>query len=51
LTVDSWSDLACPWCYIGKRRFETAPAGFERRELGRDAAGTGDGVCAAGGSC
>lgn len=22
LTVDVWSDIACPWCYIGKRRFE-----------------------------
>ncbi|CAM3453254.1 DsbA family oxidoreductase [Isoptericola cucumis] len=24
LKVDVWSDVACPWCYIGKRRFETA---------------------------
>jgi predicted DsbA family dithiol-disulfide isomerase len=22
LRVDVWSDIACPWCYIGKRRFE-----------------------------
>ncbi|WP_069388001.1 DsbA family oxidoreductase [Cellulosimicrobium cellulans] len=22
--VDIWSDVACPWCYIGKRRLETA---------------------------
>ncbi|CAM3448158.1 DsbA family oxidoreductase [Stackebrandtia soli] len=22
LKVDIWSDIACPWCYIGKRRFE-----------------------------
>jgi predicted DsbA family dithiol-disulfide isomerase len=22
--VDIWSDVVCPWCYIGKRRFETA---------------------------
>jgi predicted DsbA family dithiol-disulfide isomerase len=29
--VDIWSDLVCPWCYIGKRRFEKALAGFERR--------------------
>jgi predicted DsbA family dithiol-disulfide isomerase len=21
LTVDIWSDIACPWCYVGKRRF------------------------------
>lgn len=24
LNIDIWSDIACPWCYIGKRRFETA---------------------------
>jgi predicted DsbA family dithiol-disulfide isomerase len=24
LTIDIWSDIACPWCYIGKRRLETA---------------------------
>lgn len=22
IKVDVWSDVACPWCYIGKRRFE-----------------------------
>lgn len=22
--VDIWSDVQCPWCYIGKRRFESA---------------------------
>ena len=22
LKVDVWSDIACPWCYVGKRRFE-----------------------------
>ena len=27
IKVDIWSDIACPWCYIGKRRFETAVAG------------------------
>lgn len=31
MRVDVWSDLVCPWCYIGKRRFEKALAGFERR--------------------
>ena len=30
--VEIWSDIACPWCYIGKRRFETALAAFEHRE-------------------
>lgn len=24
--VDVWSDVQCPWCYIGKRRFEQAVA-------------------------
>jgi predicted DsbA family dithiol-disulfide isomerase len=24
LRVDVWSDIACPWCYVGKRRFERA---------------------------
>ena len=28
MRVDIWSDLVCPWCYIGKRRFETALATF-----------------------
>ena len=26
ITIDIWSDIACPWCYIGKRRLETALA-------------------------
>jgi predicted DsbA family dithiol-disulfide isomerase len=26
--VDIWSDVVCPWCYIGKRRFEAALARF-----------------------
>lgn len=24
IKIDIWSDIACPWCYIGKRRLETA---------------------------
>ena len=27
--VDIWSDIACPWCYVGKRRFEKALAQFD----------------------
>ena len=27
--VDIWSDVQCPWCYIGKRKFEAAVAGFD----------------------
>ncbi len=29
MDVEIWSDINCPWCYIGKRRFETALANFE----------------------
>lgn len=28
LTVEIWSDLICPWCWIGKRRFDEALARF-----------------------
>jgi predicted DsbA family dithiol-disulfide isomerase len=28
LQVEIWSDVVCPWCYIGKRRFEQALAQF-----------------------
>jgi len=27
--VEIWSDVVCPWCYVGKRRFETALARFD----------------------
>jgi predicted DsbA family dithiol-disulfide isomerase len=30
--VDIWSDVVCPWCYVGKRRFEQALARFEQRD-------------------
>jgi predicted DsbA family dithiol-disulfide isomerase len=30
--IEIWSDVVCPWCYIGKRRFETALAGFPHRD-------------------
>ena len=29
IKVDIWSDVQCPWCYIGKRRFEAALDGFD----------------------
>ena len=32
LTVEIWSDVVCPWCYIGKRRFEAAVERFEHRD-------------------
>lgn len=28
MRVDVWSDIACPWCYVGKRRLERALADF-----------------------
>ena len=30
--VEIWSDLVCPWCFIGKRRFERALRGFEHAD-------------------
>jgi predicted DsbA family dithiol-disulfide isomerase len=32
MKIEIWSDVACPWCYIGKRRFETALAAFPHRD-------------------
>ncbi|MGH2888719.1 MAG: DsbA family oxidoreductase [Solirubrobacteraceae bacterium] len=32
MQVEIWSDIACPWCYVGKRRFEAALASFEHRD-------------------
>ena len=29
MSVEIWSDVVCPWCYIGKRRFEKAIAQLE----------------------
>ncbi|WP_330277031.1 DsbA family oxidoreductase [Lentzea sp. NBC_00516] len=31
MQVEFWADVICPWCYIGKARFEKALAGFEHR--------------------
>jgi len=30
--IEIWSDVACPWCYVGKRRFEAALAEFAHRD-------------------
>ena len=32
MRIDIWSDVVCPWCYVGKRRFERALAAFEDRD-------------------
>jgi predicted DsbA family dithiol-disulfide isomerase len=31
LRIDIWSDIACPWCYVGKRRLEQALGRFPHR--------------------
>jgi predicted DsbA family dithiol-disulfide isomerase len=31
MQVEIWSDVVCPWCYVGKRRFEAALARFAER--------------------
>jgi predicted DsbA family dithiol-disulfide isomerase len=31
MKIEIWSDVVCPWCYIGKRRFEEALAKFEHK--------------------
>jgi predicted DsbA family dithiol-disulfide isomerase len=30
--IEIWSDVVCPWCYIGKRRFERALSAFDARD-------------------
>lgn len=32
MRIEIWSDVVCPWCYIGKRHLEQAIAGFEHRD-------------------
>lgn len=32
LRIDVFSDIACPWCYVGKRRLEAALAQFPHRD-------------------
>ncbi|MHB1570761.1 MAG: DsbA family oxidoreductase [Solirubrobacteraceae bacterium] len=32
MELEIWSDVACPWCYVGKRRLEAALAQFEHRD-------------------
>lgn len=31
MIIDVWSDVVCPWCFIGKRRLEKALSTFEHR--------------------
>ena len=32
LRIDVWSDIACPWCYVGKRHLEAALERFAHRD-------------------
>ena len=32
MQVEIWSDIMCPFCYIGKRKFETALSQFDGRD-------------------
>jgi predicted DsbA family dithiol-disulfide isomerase len=32
MQVEIWSDVVCPFCYVGKRRFEAALAAFPHRD-------------------
>ena len=32
MQVEIWSDVVCPWCYLGKRHFEQALEGFAHRD-------------------
>ncbi|HEY1135694.1 MAG TPA: DsbA family oxidoreductase [Nocardioides sp.] len=32
MRIEIWSDVVCPWCFIGKRRLETALAAFEHAD-------------------
>src|SRR6202046_2141292 len=32
MRVDIWSDVVCPWCYVGKARFEKALSTFAHRD-------------------
>lgn len=32
MQIEIWSDIACPWCFVGKRRFEAAMSQFAHRD-------------------
>jgi len=32
MRIEIWSDVVCPWCFVGKRRLETALARFEHAD-------------------
>ena len=36
VTIEIWSDVVCPWCYIGKRQFEAGLDLLADEDLGVD---------------
>lgn len=32
MKVEIWSDIVCPFCYIGKRKFENALKDFDQKK-------------------
>ncbi|HEU5038609.1 MAG TPA: DsbA family oxidoreductase [Nocardioides sp.] len=32
MRIEIWSDVVCPWCFVGKRRLETALADFDHAD-------------------
>ena len=32
MRIEIWSDVVCPWCFVGKRRLETALSGFDHAD-------------------
>ena len=54
MKVEIYSDVACPWCYIGKRRFERALAAFHgvlEQVAAQPADGVGTAEACADGRC
>ena len=43
MRIDVWSDVACPWCYVGKRNLEAAlgATGIEAESTGGPSSSTG----------
>jgi predicted DsbA family dithiol-disulfide isomerase len=39
MRIDVWSDIVCPWCYIGETRFDRALAQFDGEVAGFDRSG------------
>lgn len=33
IKIDIWSDIACPWCYVGKKIFNHALIKFKEKNI------------------